>query len=90
MFWGGGDPELRPNPDEVASVHRISLRELCRPDSPRFLQIPESERPVVQLPIGGDLVHAPTGAVLYQFRRVAVEGTLERVAHLEQPLFAWR
>lgn len=90
VFWGGADPALVPNPAEVASVHRISLRELCREDSPRFLQIPESERPVVQLPIGKDLVHAPTGAVLYQFRRVAVEGTLERVAHLEQPLFAWR
>ncbi|MPY93423.1 MAG: NUDIX domain-containing protein [Acidimicrobiia bacterium] len=90
VFWGGADPALVPNPHEVASVHRISLRELCRPDSPRFLQIPESERPVVQLPIGKDLIHAPTGAVLYQFRRVAVEGVLERVAHLEQPLFAWR
>ena len=90
VFWGGADPELHPNPHEVASVHRISLRELCRKDSPRFLHIPESERPVVQLPVGRDLIHAPTGAVLYQFRRVAVEGTLERVAHLEQPLFAWR
>ncbi len=90
VFWGGADPDLDPNPTEVASVHRIALRELCRPDSPRFLAIPESERPVVQLPIGGDLIHAPTGAVLYQFRRVAVEGTLERVAHLEQPVFAWR
>lgn len=90
VFWGGADPPLQPNPHEVASVHRISLRELCRPDSPRFLYIPESERPVVQLPIGKDLIHAPTGAVLYQFRRVAVEGALERVSHLEQPLFAWR
>jgi 8-oxo-dGTP pyrophosphatase MutT (NUDIX family) len=90
VFWGGADPSLEPNPHEVASVHRVSLRELCRPDSPRFIYIPESERPVVQLPIGKDLIHAPTGALLYQFRRVAVEGTLERVAHLEQPLFAWR
>ena len=51
--------------------------------------IPESDRPVIQLPIGGDLIHAPTGAVLLQFRRVVVEGVTERVAHLEQPVFAW-
>jgi 8-oxo-dGTP pyrophosphatase MutT (NUDIX family) len=90
VFWGGADPELHPHPDEVASVHRISFRELCRPDSPRFVSIPESERPVVQIPIGGDLIHAPTGAVLLQFRRVAIEGTSERVAGYEQPVFAWR
>ena len=90
VLWGGADPELHPHPDEVLSVHRVAFRELCRPDSPRFVSIPESDRPVVQLPIGGDLIHAPTGAVLLQFRRVAIEGTPERVAGYEQPVFAWR
>ena len=90
VFWGGADPELRPDPSEVRSVHRVAFRELCRADSPRFVSIPESDRPVVQIPVGGDLIHAPTGAVLLQFRRVAIEGVLERVAHLEQPVFAWR
>jgi 8-oxo-dGTP pyrophosphatase MutT (NUDIX family) len=89
VFWGGDDPVLTPDPDEVLSVHRVAFRELCRPDSPRFVSIPESDRPVVQLPIGGDLIHAPTGAVLLQFRRVAIEGTSERVADYEQPVFAW-
>jgi 8-oxo-dGTP pyrophosphatase MutT (NUDIX family) len=90
VLWGGADPELHPDPDEVLSVHRISFRELCREDSPRFVTIPESDRPVVQVRIGGDLVHAPTGAVLLQFRRVAIEGVCERVAGYEQPVFAWR
>jgi 8-oxo-dGTP pyrophosphatase MutT (NUDIX family) len=90
VVWGGPDPVLRPDPGEVGSVHRISFRELCRPDSPRFVAIPESDRPVVQLPIGGDLVHAPTGAILLQFRRVAIEGVEERVVDYEQPVFAWR
>jgi 8-oxo-dGTP pyrophosphatase MutT (NUDIX family) len=90
VFWGGADPPLVPDPAEVHSVHRIAFRELCREDSPRFVTIPESNRPVVQLPIGRDLIHAPTGAVLYQFRRVALEGICERVDALEQPLFAWR
>jgi 8-oxo-dGTP pyrophosphatase MutT (NUDIX family) len=90
VFWGGADPDMDPDPAEVRSVHRISFRELCRPDSPRFVTIPESPRPVVQLPIGDDLLHAPTGAVLLQFRRVAIEGVAERVAGYEQPVFAWR
>lgn len=90
VFWAGADPEIRPDPAEVRSVHRVSFTELCRPDSPRFVTIPESDRPVVQVPVGGDLIHAPTGAVLLQFRRVAVEGVPERVVHYEQPVFAWR
>jgi 8-oxo-dGTP pyrophosphatase MutT (NUDIX family) len=90
VVWGGDDPLLRPDPGEVLSVHRVAFRELCRSDSPRFVSIPESDRPVVQLPIGGDLIHAPTGAVLLQFRRVAIEGVTERVAGYEQPVFAWR
>ncbi len=90
VFWGGDNPQVRPHAGEVGSVHRVSLRELCRPDSPRFVTIPESDRPVVQVPVGDDLIHAPTGAVLLQFRRVAIEGTSERVACYEQPVFAWR
>jgi 8-oxo-dGTP pyrophosphatase MutT (NUDIX family) len=90
VLWGGADPVMHPNADEVLSVHRVAFSELCRSDSPRFVTIAESDRPVVQLPIGGDLIHAPTGAVLLQFRRVALEGVLERVCEYEQPVFAWR
>lgn len=90
VFWAGDDRDLRPDPAEVRSVHRVAFTELCRPDSPRFVRIPESDRPVVQIPVGGDLIHAPTGAVMLQFRRVALEGVQERVAHYEQPVFAWR
>ncbi len=90
VFWAGPDADPVANPDEVASIHRVSLRELARSDSPRFVTIPESERPVIQVPIGGDLIHAPTGAIIYQFRAVAYDGTLERVDDYEQPVFAWR
>ncbi len=89
VFWGGADPVLEPDPIEVASVHRISLRELCRADSPRTVFIPESDRPVIQLPVGGDLIHAPTAAVLYQFRLAALEGDSRSCSHFEQPVFAW-
>ena len=90
VFWAGFGAEPVANPEEVDSVHRIGIRELTKHEAPRFIEIPESDRPVIQVPIGGDLIHAPTGAVLHQFRRVAYEGTLERVDEYEQPVFAWR
>lgn len=91
VLWAAGDVQLRPDPAEVAHVYRIGLHELQRPDSPRFVQIPESERPVVQVPLGRDLIHAPTGAVLVQFRWVALDGRAgERVHDFEQPVFAWK
>jgi 8-oxo-dGTP pyrophosphatase MutT (NUDIX family) len=91
VVWGGAHVELTPNPAEVAHAYRIGLHQLCREGSPRFVTIPESDRPVVQVPLGGDLIHAPTGAVLVQFRWVGIEGRLgERVHEFEQPVFAWR
>ena len=40
---------------------------------------------------GGDIIHAPTGAVLVQFRWVGLEGKVdERVDGFEQPVFAWK
>jgi hypothetical protein len=35
-------------------------------------------------------IHAPTAAVIYQFRELAVHGRTTRVAQYEQPVFAWR
>ena len=90
VVWGGVGIELRPDPAEVLATYRIGLHELSRSDSPRFVSIPESDRPVVQIPLGGDLIHAPTGALLVQFRWVGLEGRVDqRVADFEQPVFAW-
>jgi ADP-ribose pyrophosphatase YjhB (NUDIX family) len=90
VLWGGADPELRPAADEVLAVYRIGLAPL-RDAEPRFITIPESDRPVLQVPLGNDLIHAPTGAVLYQLRQVGLLGRPgERVDELEQPVFAWR
>ncbi len=91
VLWVDDDVVLHPDPSEVAFVHRIGLHHLQRADSPRFVTIPESDRPVVQLPIGKNLLHAPTGAVMLQFRWVAMEGQLgRRVNEFEQPVFAWK
>ena len=91
VLWAEGDVVLHPDPAEVAYAYRIGLHELQRVDSPRFVDIPESTKPVVQVPLGRDLIHAPTGAVLVQFRWVALEGRCgERVHEFEQPVFAWK
>lgn len=88
VLWAGPVGELTPNPDEVGEVHRVPLALIDV--EPRFLTIPESDAPVIQLPLFGRFVHAPTGAVLHQFREVVLHGRPTRVAHLEQPVFAWR
>ncbi len=89
VVWGGARVELTANPDEVASVHRVPLADLDSPEVPRLVTIPESDRPVIQVPILSSLIHAPTAAVLYQLREVVVHGRPTRVAHFEQPVWAW-
>src|SRR6266571_2684876 len=70
VVWAGADARLQPNPHEVASVHRIALADITRPDAFDFAAIPESDRRVVRVRINGQLIHAPTAAVIYQFREV--------------------
>ncbi|HMH52222.1 MAG TPA: CoA pyrophosphatase [Candidatus Acidoferrum sp.] len=90
VVWSGAHVTLVPNPAEVASIHRIPLGELDKPEVPRLVSIPESERPVIQLPLLGSLIHAPTAAVVFQAREVVVHGRSTRVVHFEQPVWAWR
>jgi ADP-ribose pyrophosphatase YjhB (NUDIX family) len=90
VLWGGGQVELDPDPDEVFAAYRIGLHAL-RDSERRLIPIPESELPVLQLPLGNDLIHAPTAAILFQFRQVALLGRHgERVDQFEEPVFAWR
>jgi 8-oxo-dGTP pyrophosphatase MutT (NUDIX family) len=88
MTATGAVGDLTPSPDEVARLYHITLEELDV--EPRYLTIEESPRPVVQLPLVGHRIHAPTAAVLLQFREVALHGRTTRVDGLEQPVFAWR
>lgn len=90
VVWAAHDAVVTPDPAEVASAHRIPLAELERGDGPRFLTIDDVEDPVIQVPIHDTLVHAPTGAVLFQVREVLLHGRATRVAHYEEPKFARR
>ena len=92
VVWGGSDMMMNPNPDEVAEVYWVPLADLERPEVPRLRTIEESGRPVISVPIPmlDANIHAPTAAILYQLREVALHGRLTRVDHFEQPVFAWR
>jgi len=90
VVWAGHGCRLEANPKEVAAVYRVPLAELDRPDVPRLHHIPESDRPVISIPLLGTNIHAPTAAILYQLREVAIWGRSTRVAKFEQPVFAWR
>lgn len=90
VMWAGGDVRVKPDPREVAKVHFVPLSQLAHDDTPEFGTIPESDRPIIRLNIANAKVHAPTAAVVYQFREVALFGRATRVEHLEQPVWAWR
>lgn len=76
------------DPAEVAVVYEVGLVEIDA--EPRFVSIEQSPRPVVQWPFRDSLVHAPTGAVVHQFREVVLHRRHTRVGDFEQPVFAWR
>lgn len=90
VVWAAGAGKLVPDPGEVAAVFRVPLAELEGPEVPLLTSIAESDRPVLSLPLLGTEVFSPTAAILYQLREVALHGRPTRVAHYEQPVWAWR
>jgi 8-oxo-dGTP pyrophosphatase MutT (NUDIX family) len=91
VIWGGPAFPLAPDPNEVARVFRVPLRELDAPEVPDFEPPFDGSEPIfgVPLPTLGHSLHAPTAAMLFQFREVALRGASTRVANLAQPRFAW-
>lgn len=89
VAWVEDAGTLAPNPGEVASVHRVRLDHIAAEAAVWFETIPQSERPLISLDIGGHHIHAPTAALVYQLRELAA-GRITRVGELEQPVFAWR
>ena len=90
VVWAGPARALIANPAEVASIHRIPVREFMRADAPWLDRVDDSDQPVLRMPVGHSWIAAPTAAVLYQFRELCIAGRPTRVAHYEQPLFARR
>jgi mutator protein MutT len=89
VVWVSTRTMIAPNPAEVASVHHIALEDIEQEDAFSFTRIPESTRRVIRFRLDGQHIHAPTAALIYQFREV-LAGRATRVAELEQPVFAWK
>ncbi|TDE19902.1 CoA pyrophosphatase [Nonomuraea mesophila] len=76
----GGRQEPVADPREVASVHAVPLERFLAPGVPRW------QGRLLQMPLGPSIViHAPTGAILWQFAEVALRGREQRVFHVAQP-----
>jgi 8-oxo-dGTP pyrophosphatase MutT (NUDIX family) len=89
VVWGGEPTgELSGAPAEVSGVYQIPVADLDV--EPELVTIPESDAPVIRLPLLGRFVHAPTAAIIYQFCQVALHGSEQRVAHFDAPVFLWR
>jgi 8-oxo-dGTP pyrophosphatase MutT (NUDIX family) len=85
-------PGVRPrrNAREVQSLHPIALARLLADDVPRWRPTAGGGR-LLQMPLRHDMVvHAPTGAILLQFREVALRGAELRIDDLLQPEFTHR
>jgi 8-oxo-dGTP pyrophosphatase MutT (NUDIX family) len=89
VVWAAVSQERLAGPaSEVTQVFQIPLGDIDV--EPNFIRIPESDAPVIRLPLFDRFVHAPTAAIIYQFCQVALHGRDLRVAHFEAPVFAWR
>jgi 8-oxo-dGTP pyrophosphatase MutT (NUDIX family) len=83
-----GQEQLSGPAGEVTQVFQVPVADLDV--EPQFVSIPESDAPVIRLPLFDRFLHAPTAAIIYQFCQVALHGAELRVAHYEAPVFAWR
>ena len=90
VVWAGSGRAMRPNPGEVASIHRIPITEFLRADAPMLERTAGNAHPTLRMPVGATWIAAPTAAVLYQFRELCLGGRPTRVAHFEHPAFAWK
>ncbi len=88
VMWAGAAPGMQANPEEVASIHRIRLAEFARADAPILNRVPATNTTVLRMPMGRHWIAAPTAAFLYQLRELQA-GRVTRVAHFDQPRFAW-
>jgi 8-oxo-dGTP pyrophosphatase MutT (NUDIX family) len=82
-----GDQRPIRRPTEIASLHPIPVARLLAPGVPRWRKTATGGR-LLQMPLRHDMVvHAPTGAILWQFAEVGLRGASRRVADVLQPDF---
>jgi len=88
VVFAASGVQFRRNPDEVHSLHRVGLARLVGPGMPSWARN-DSGPELLQYKLRHDMVvHAPSGAILWQFAEAALQGRPTRVAKLRQPAFA--
>ena len=92
VAWAKDIRAIRPDPSEIVQLFSIPLSEIDAAALSEPESLAGSDAPIVSmaLPTLGDSLYAPTGAIFYQFREVALQGRSTRVAHFAQPKFAHR
>lgn len=83
VLWAGEQAFPPARPADVIAVPFTDLDV-----EPVFVASSLSGHPVIRLPLRGGWLHAPTAAVLHQFREVVLHHRRTRVAHLQQPVYS--
>ena len=79
VCWADDTSSMVPNPDEVASIHRIPLRLFEGVDAVQFIDVEGQTEKMLRLQLGDNRIHSPTGAFLLQLWEVGVNGRHTRV-----------
>ncbi len=89
VLWSAEPQTMVLEPGEVSAAHLLPLAEAGRPAAATEEATPWGEHPLFTLDVLDTLIFAPTAAIVHQFAELAVWGRIARVAHYEQPRFAW-
>ncbi|RLV55349.1 CoA pyrophosphatase [Aeromicrobium phragmitis] len=76
--------------EEVQGAFEFAIADLLRPDVVRWARVDDGPALLQMHVAAGVRIHAPTGAVLWQFRQTALHGDEVSIAELRQPLFTHR
>ncbi|MEN3950116.1 CoA pyrophosphatase [Iodidimonas sp. SYSU 1G8] len=79
VFWATDTSAMTPNPDEVASIHRIPLGLFEGVDAVQFIDVEGQIEKMLRLQLGPHRIHSPTGAFLLQLWEAGVHGRPTRV-----------
>ena len=90
VVWSDDLLSAQPSPAEVASISYIPIATLVGRAVPTLTECAHDDRPLLQLPLGGDLIiYAPTGAILFQFARWCLAREYVPMTRFAEPKFAW-
>lgn len=89
VVWAESTVEPRPSRAEVTSVHFLGLAELSRAE-PRWLAPDGTGAEILQMPLLGTNIHAPTGAILLAFSELALRGRHTDLRRVGIPAFVKR